>query len=78
MKLAKNGFNATELSNAIAAVDALSKQESAKAGAEGAAKGATGDRTTAFAALQAWVSKFRKLAKVALKNHPEHLAALKL
>ena len=76
--LAKSGFTAARLQAALDAVEQLSQQTSAQDGAVGAAKGATDERNAAFAALQAWVGKFRQLARLALKRHPEHRAALKI
>ena len=56
----------------------LSTQASATDNAAGTAKGATGGRNAAFKALEAWMKKFRGIAKVALKQRPDLRAVLKL
>ena len=74
--LSKNGFAATRFADALTALDALADSDIAFKKADRDATQSTVDRNQAVAALEEWASKFRKLAKVALRKDPTNRSAL--
>ncbi|WP_395138108.1 hypothetical protein [Armatimonas sp.] len=75
-RLAVFGLSATKRSDLQAALTALEQAQSTQAGAKGAAEDATPAVQEALDALNAWVMQYRKLARIALKAHPQLLEKL--
>ncbi len=68
--LAKYGFPEATLQAALRMLDTFAAGDVALEQANGAAKAATQGRDGAFTALAAWVNKFKRLARVALRDQP--------
>ena len=68
--LSTYGYPQTAIAAATAALDALAAADERQNAAAGAARQATADRDAAAKALTAWVSRFRQIAKVALRDRP--------
>ena len=69
--LASCGFTPERIAAALKSLDELAATESACKAAMGDAHAATQERDVAGAALNTWMTKFRKLSHIALKNRPE-------
>lgn len=69
-KLAKNGFPITRLQAGLVQVTLFAKSDAVYKQHERAATAATAARDDAAGELTAWIAKFRKLAKSALKDEP--------
>jgi len=72
------GYPATALTAAQATLDALSTANGVQNAAIGAARQATADRDRAVKALTDWVSQFKRIAKVALRDQPGLVKKLEL
>lgn len=77
-RLTVRGWGAGRLTAAQAALTALLELDNGFKTADSQAVASTGTRDAAYEAMSAWVSEFRRIARLALKKHPEHLAALGL
>jgi hypothetical protein len=75
-KLEGFGLTAAKRSGLQAALTVLAQAQSMQAGAKGAAEDATPAVQEALDALNAWVMQYRKLARIALKAHPQLLEKL--
>lgn len=76
--LANRGWTTARLTLALAALSALLECDNKFKATDSAAKASTTARDAAHAALSAWLSEFCKIARLALKNYPEHRATLGL
>jgi hypothetical protein len=74
--LAKYGFTPERFTLALGTLDELAATDSACKSAQGSARAATEERDIAGNALTTWLTKFRKLSRIALKSRPELLALL--
>ena len=68
--LLQYGYPPATLDAALTALDNLTNDSADQSSAEGAAQTATGTRDTAHKNLMSWMSKFRRIAKVALRGQP--------
>nr|WP_309686267.1 hypothetical protein [Armatimonas sp.] len=75
-QLAGFGLIAAKRTALQATLTALEQAQSEQAGAKGAAEDATPAVQEALEALNAWVMQYRKLARIALKAHPQLLEKL--
>lgn len=75
-QLAGFGLTAAKRTALQATLTALEQAQSEQAGAKGAAEDATPAVQEALEALNAWVMQYRKLARIALKEHPQLLEKL--
>ena len=76
--LAAYGFDTAALDAAEAELDALNNAHSHRQHADGAARDATVARDQAVEELEAWISRFRRIARVALRDRPGLLIELSL
>ena len=76
--LARRGLTAAVFEANLALVAALVAADEAQVAAMAAARQATANRTAAMARLNAWFNEFRGIAKVAFRQHPEWIGALKI
>ena len=72
------GYSETALNALVVSLDALEQAIRARDAAEAAAKEATRQRDGAFTALKAWLTSFKRIARVALRQSPDLLAKLGL
>jgi hypothetical protein len=70
-ELAKYGFPESAIRSAQASLDALLTADAAQEAAKAAATRATQTRDEAMADLDAWLSQFRAIAKVATRSRPD-------
>jgi hypothetical protein len=75
-QLAASGLTAAKRTALQATLTTLEQAQSAQAGAIGDAEDATPAVQEALEALNAWVMQYRKLARIALKGHPQRLEKL--
>ncbi len=75
-QLAGFGLTAAKRTALQNILTALEQAQSEQAGAKGAAEDATPAVQEALEALNAWVMQYRKLARIALKAHPQLLEKL--
>ena len=76
--LTKRGYSPAAIDAQLAGIKSVSDLSKTQAIALGAAQKATATRDAAFKALKTWVSEFRKIAKRALRQHPDLAAMLEL
>ena len=76
--LAQRGFPRPVIEAASALLDVLVAAEDAQTTAKAAAQQATAARKTAVAQLDAWFIPFRDIAKLALRDHSDWVALLKI
>lgn len=76
--LARRGLTAAVFEANLALLAALVAADEAQVAAMAAARQATANRTTAMARLDAWFGEFRGIAKVAFRQQPEWVSALKI
>jgi hypothetical protein len=75
-ELTKHGYSPTGLAEVQAAFQALRAANEAQEIAKGATQQATQELHAAMAALDEWMSKFRSIARVALRDQPQFLEEL--
>jgi hypothetical protein len=77
-RFASSGYAAEEFQAGLANLDQLAVDDEIQDAAIGQAVQATADRDAAAATLRAWISQFKRLARVALKGNTDMLKALNL
>ncbi len=75
-RLESSGLTLARRAAAKAALDTLAQAQVAGAGTQGDAENATPEAQAALDALNAWTMQLRKLARIALAEHPQHLEKL--
>jgi hypothetical protein len=70
-ELAEYGFPQAKIESARGLLESLVSADNAQEAAKGAAARATKDRDDAVAELDAWMSQFRGIAKVATRSRPD-------
>jgi len=74
--LDRHGLSAEEVSQAKAGVEALSAQRNQRMRCKGDAEEATRLRNASMKALKTWMSDFRAMARIALRDSPQLMEAL--
>lgn len=75
-ELADTGYPKTRLEAERAKIDVVRAADTAQGGAKSDAQSATPDRNEALKALEAWAARYKKIARVALRDTPQKLEAL--
>jgi len=74
--LAAHGYTAERIADILAAFEALRQAYEAQQAAKGLTQQATQDLRAAMSALDQWLSQFRAVARVALRDNPQYLEEL--
>lgn len=74
--LDRHGLSVEEVSQAKAGIEALSAQRNQRMRCKGDAQEATRLRDTSLKALKRWMSDFRAIARIALRDSPQLMEAL--